>query len=104
MGYWKATCKCLPLNIELDADRIIKLNEEQEKELKLGKFAETVKDQNTGKEVVISFAHLVKPSKRDLERIDENEAKAIEDGFVIYPPQFHSQSLDEKQPFRLQRQ
>ena len=104
MGYWKAKLKCHALNVELMPDQIIKLDEEQEKELMLGKYAGKRKDANTGVEMPVGYAHLVKPSKRELERIEENEASAIEEGFVIFPPAFKSQSLDDKQPFRLQRQ
>jgi hypothetical protein len=102
-GYWQATCRCQSEIFGcIDPEQVIKLDEENEKALKLGKFAEIRINKKTGLEEKITFAHLVKPNQFVLQRImQEGEEKAVGDGLVIMPSLNHSQSLDEKKPFKL---
>ena len=102
-GYWQATCRCQSEIFGcIDPEQVIKLDEENEKALKLGKFAEVRVNKKTGLEEKITFAHLVKPNQFVLQRImQQGEEKAVGDGLVIMPSLNHSQSLDEKKPFKL---
>ena len=102
-GYWQAITQCQSDIFGcIPADQVIRLSEEHEKTLKLGKFAETKIDKKTGKTVIVTYAHLKKPSQYLLRQITEmGEEKAVDEGLCIMPSMNQSQSLDEKKPFRL---
>ena len=102
-GYWQAITQCQSDIFGcIPADEIIRLSEEHEKTLKLGKFAESRVDAKTGKTVIVTYAHLKKPSQYLLRQITEmGEEKAVDEGLCIMPSMNQSQSLDEKKPFRL---
>ena len=101
-GYWMAKVKCQSEIFGcLEAEQIIRLSEENEKSLKLGKYAELKKDRN-GNDMKVTFAHLVKPSQYAIQRIMQTgEERAAEEGLYILPAPNASQSLDDKKPFKL---
>ena len=100
-GYWIAKCQCQSDIFGcIQAEQVIILSEENEKALKLGKYAEIKKDKN-GMDFIVTYAHLVKPSQYVLQNIMAmGEEKAIDTGVCIIPMR-QSQSLDEKKPFNL---
>lgn len=102
-GYWQATCRCQSEIFGcIDPEQVIKLSEENEQALKLGKYAEVRVNKKTGLEEKITFAHLVKPNQYTLQRIMQlGEEKAVGDGLVLMPSENTSQSLDDKKPFKL---
>lgn len=89
MALWKATQNCYVLGVEMQAGQKIELDEDNEKTLKLGKFAEKVTDKITGKEYLSSFQHLEKVRG---EKMDPDKAVGIADGMIVYP---------QKKPFNL---
>lgn len=103
-GYWQATCRCQSEIFGcIDPEQVIKLSEENEQSLKLGKYAEVRVNKKTGLEEKITFAHLVKPNQYTLQRIMQlGEEKAVGDGLILMPSLgMNSQSLDDKKPFKL---
>lgn len=102
-GYWQAKCECQSEFFGcLPAGKVIKLDEAIERKLKLGKFAETIKDPNTGKDIAVTYAHLEKPSTYTIQRIiGLGDGQAVDDGILIMPSLTINQSLSEKMPFRL---
>ena len=102
-GYWQAKERCQSEIFGcIDPDQIIRLSEENEKALKLGKFAEVRKDAKTGLDVIVTYAFLKKPAQHVLQRIMQmGEGSAADEGLLILPSPTQSQSLDEKKPFKL---
>ena len=101
-GYWMAKVKCQSEIFGcLEPEQIIRLSDENERSLKLGKYAEMKQDKN-GTVVKVTYGNMVKPSQYTLQRIMQTgEERAAEEGLYILPAPNASQSLDDKKPFKL---
>jgi len=90
MKYYRAIGQAFILGVLVDANAILGLTEEQERELKVGKFVEEKpdlkalrRDPNSKAKVKIGNKLLVACKQSEIEGI---EGKALEEGFVLYPP------------------
>lgn len=90
MSLWQATQLQYVLGVLLDPGGIISLTDEQEQQLKLGKYVEEVPDPKalkadpeSKKKIKVGHKGLVRASK---EVIAGLEGKPLEDGAILYPP------------------
>lgn len=102
-GYWQSTCECQSEIFGcIKGATLIWLSDENERALKLGKYAEIKKDPKTGLDIVLTFAHLKKPNQHTLQNVMQSgEEREADEGLHIFAPTNVSQSLDDKKPFKL---
>lgn len=96
---WKSVAECFVQNVHMQPNEYIELTEEQERQEKLGKFAEEkpdykalALDPKSKKTVKIGNKHLVKAKRSDIEGI---EGKPMEEGMILYPPPRNPVSVGE---------
>jgi len=90
MTIYRIVNTCELFGSQYDAGGYVGLDEEQEKELMLGKYAKEVpdaqalrRDPSSKKTVKIGNKNLVKAKNSE---ISGQEGKPIDDGFISYPP------------------
>jgi hypothetical protein len=90
MNVYKVVNTCEIFGSQYDAGGYVGLSEEQERQLKVGKFAEEVpdkkalaRDPNSKAKVKIGNKNLVKARQSEIEGLD---GKALESGAILYPP------------------
>ena len=90
MGLYKATNTCYVQGVLLEGEGYVELNEEQEREEKVGRFAEQIpdkkalaRDPKSKKMITIGNKNLV-PVKRS--EIEGREGNPVDEGLILYPP------------------
>ncbi len=91
MTVYKIVNTCELFGSSYEAGAYIGLNEDQERELKVGKFVQEIPDQKalrrdpkSNAKIKVGNKNLVKAKESEIEGLD---ARALESGAILYPPQ-----------------
>ncbi len=87
---WRAITTCYVQGVLLEGNGIIELTDEQERQEKLGKYAEEKPDEkalrrdpNSKKTIKIGNKNLVKVTRA---AVAGQDGKPIDEGMILYPP------------------
>lgn len=87
---WRAITTCYVQGVLLEGNGIIELTDEQERQEKLGKYAEEIpdhkalrRDPNSKKMLKVGNKNLVKVARS---AVSGQDGKPLEDGMILYPP------------------